>query len=99
MRIQNKHNLLYEEESYKIRGACFDVYNVLGGGIKENIISRALVKELMTKGLDIESQVKINIIYNGEKIGVYITDLVINKKIIIEVKSKPYLTKVEKPSS
>ncbi len=35
-------DFLYEQESYKIRGACFDVYNSLGGGIKEEIIERAL---------------------------------------------------------
>jgi len=30
--------LLYEEESYKIRGACFSVYNSLGGGIKKKLL-------------------------------------------------------------
>ena len=93
MLIKNKHNLLYKEESYKIRGACFRVFNVLSGGIKENIIVRALTKELMVRGMTIENQVRINVIYNGEKIGVYIPDLVVNKKILTEVKSKPYLTK------
>jgi len=36
--------LLYEGESYKIRGACFAVFNNLGGGIKEKIIEKALFK-------------------------------------------------------
>ncbi len=85
--------LLYEEESYKIRGACFDVYNSLGGGIREIIIERALVKELLSQELDIENKKKIAIIYKGEKVGFYIPDLVINDKIFIELKSKPFLTK------
>ncbi|MFH1657175.1 MAG: GxxExxY protein [bacterium] len=85
-------NFLYEEESYKIRGACFKVYNVLGGGIKEKIIERALSMELATQGMDINNQARIDILYNNEKIGVYIPDFVINNKIIIELKSKPYLT-------
>lgn len=95
MKVQKKkvNNFLYEEESYKIRGACFKVFNALGGGIKENIIVRAFNKELLSRKLFVENQVRIDIIYNDEKIGVYIPDLVINKKIIIEVKSKPYLTK------
>jgi len=86
-------NLLYERESYTTRGACFKVFNALGGGIKESIIVRALTKELITQGMTIENQVRINVLYNSEKIGVYIPDLVVNKKILIEVKSKPYLTK------
>jgi len=86
-------NFLYEEESFKIRGACFKVYNTLGGGIKEKIIMRALTNELITEGMMVENQKRIDIVYNNEKIGVYIPDIVINDKIIIEIKSKPYLTK------
>lgn len=86
-------DFLYEEESYKIRGACFKVYNVLGGGIKERIIARAVTKELTKQRMIVENQVKIDVIYNSEKIGIYIPDLVVNGKIVIELKSKPYLTR------
>jgi GxxExxY protein len=92
MRIKIK-NFLYEEESYKIRGACFKVFNVLGGGIKERIIERALTKELKSQGLQLNNQAKIDIIYESEKIGIYIPDMIINQKIIVELKSKPFLTK------
>lgn len=86
-------DFLYEEDSYKIRGACFNVYNSLGGGIKEKIIVRALAKELTTQGIIIKEQIRIDVIYDGEKIGTYIPDLIVNDKIIIEVKSKPFITK------
>jgi len=85
--------LLYEDESYKIRGACFKVYNALSGGIQEKIVERALSKELITQGMNIENQVRIDVIYNNEKVGTYIPDLVVNNKIILEIKSKPILTK------
>lgn len=85
--------LLYENESYKIRGACFDVYNNLGGGIKEKIIERALKKELESRNLAVSNQERISIFYKGEKVGVYIPDIVVNNSIIIELKSKPFLTK------
>ena len=91
--IKNKVNLLYEDESYKIRGVCFRVYNALGGGIKESIIERALTKELISQNMSVEIRKKIDIIYEGEKIGVYIPDLIINNKILIELKSKPFLIK------
>lgn len=89
----NKVELIYEEESYKIRGACFKVYNVFGGGIKEKIIERALTKELALSGMEVKNQVRIDVFYNKEKVGVYIPDLVVDEKIIVEVKSKPFIEK------
>jgi len=86
-------SLLYEEESYKIRGACFSVYNSLGGGIRENIIERALIKELTNQNINIKNQERIDILYKGEKIGVYIPDIIVNDKILIELKSKSFLAK------
>ena len=85
--------LLYEDESYKIRGAVFEVYNSIGGGIKEKIIERALKKELEIRGLPISNQKRISIFYKDEKVGVYIPDIIVNDSIIIELKSKPFLTK------
>ena len=86
-------NLLYESESYKISGACFKVYNALGGGIKENIIEKALIKELENCKINTEKQKRIEVKYDGTKIGTYIPDLVADNKIMIELKSKPFITK------
>src|SRR4030042_3470458 len=88
--------LLYKDESYKIRGACFNVYNVLGGGIKEKIIQRALFKELISMGLSADKEVRIDIFYKQEKIGVYIPDIIVNDKIMIEIKSKPLIANEDK---
>lgn len=85
--------LLYEKESYKIRGACFSVYNTLGGGIQEKIIQRALFNELVSLGFNVQRETRINIFYKQQKIGTYIPDLIIDDKIMIEIKSKPNLTK------
>lgn len=64
-----------------------------GGAFKESIIHKSLVLELKQKGLGIESQKRIEIIHQGEKVGVYVPDIIIDNKIIIELKVKPYLTK------
>lgn len=85
-------DFLYEAESYIIKGACFQVFNTLGGGIKEKVIERALGKELRDRGMEIGHQIRVQMSYRGEKIGVYIPDLVVNEKIMIELKSKPFLT-------
>ena len=86
-------DFLYEEESYIIRGACFNVYNALGGGIKEKIIERALSEELSGRKLQVDIRPRIDVMYKNKKAGAYIPDLVVNGKIIIELKSKPFLNK------
>jgi len=86
-------DFLYENDSYRIRGACFRVYNKLGGGIKEKIIERALTKELNSYGFVLQNQVRVDMVYEGEKVGTYIPDFVINNKILLEIKSKPFITK------
>jgi len=93
MKGKKVNDFIFEEESYKVRGACFNVYNALGGGIREKIIERALVKELEELGFQTAEQQRIAIEYKGEKIGYYIPDLVVNNTIIIELKSKPFLTR------
>lgn len=83
--------LLYEKESYEIRGACFEVWKHLAGAFKESVVENALAKELEDRKLFIEQQKRIPIIYKGKKVGFYVPDFVINKKILIELKVKPCL--------
>ena len=90
----NKVNdFLYEQESYLIRGACFDVWKEFKGMFKEVIIDRALNIALESKGLKVESQKRINIYFKDKKVGTYIPDKIINDIILIELKSKTFITK------
>ena len=86
-------DFLYEKESYQIRGACFDVYKAFGGAFKEKIVDRSLTKALEKRGLKVENQKRIDIYFEGEKVGLYIPDKIVNQSIILEIKAKPYLTK------
>ncbi|MCM8793383.1 MAG: GxxExxY protein [Candidatus Omnitrophica bacterium] len=52
-----------------------------------------MVKELKERGLFPEIDKKIEVRFKDEKVGVYVPDLVVNDKILIELKVKPYLTK------
>lgn len=85
-------SLLYEKESFEIRGACFWLWKEFGSAFKESIIDKAFTQELTKRGLKVESQKRINIYYEGKKVGTYIPDKVVNDSIIIELKSKPSLT-------
>ena len=86
-------DFLYEEESYKIRGACFEVYNAFGGAFKEKVVDRALTKVLEKRGLKVEEQKRIDIYFGGEKVGTYVPDKIINDCVLLEIKVKPFLTK------
>ena len=89
-------DFLYEKESYEIRGACFWVWKALGSAFKEQAVDRALSKELKKRGLRVEDQKRIPIQYEGEKVGEYVPDKVIEDKIILELKRKSYVTLQDK---
>lgn len=86
-------DFLYERESYEIRGACFDVYKAFGGAFKEKVVDRALGKALQKRGLKVEEQKRIDIYFEGEKVGLYVPDKIVNEYILLELKAKPFLTK------
>jgi GxxExxY protein len=86
--------LLYENLTYKLRGCFFNVYNELGFGHKEAVYQRALAIELDKKGISFEREKSLSIKYDGDKVGSYIPDFVVEDKIIIEVKAVEYLPAV-----
>ena len=76
------------EISYQIRGAVFDVYNELGTGLMESAYEKAIIIELLNRGLQVENQVPIEVRYKGCDLGLqYRLDLLVNKQVIIELKS------------
>ena len=84
--------LLYKELSYSLQGAFFNVYKALGNGFKESVYHNALIEEIRSLNIEINSQKRINIYYHSKKIGVYIPDLIIDESIIVEIKAKPLIT-------
>ena len=86
----------YEEETEKIRRACAAIWNELGGSFKEVVVDRALTIALRKEGLSVEDQKRIDIYYEGQKVGTYVFDKVINEIIAIEVKCKPFLSEEDK---
>lgn len=85
--------LLYPKESYEIRGACFWIWKEFGSGFKESIIDKALTEEFKRRHLQVENQKRIDVYYNKVKVGTYVPDKIINDIILIELKSKPFITR------
>lgn len=86
-------NLLYQRESYLIRGACFNIYKKFRNTQKEIVYQKALEVELNSKGLIVEREKQIPVYHLRVKVGVYIPDLIVNNMILIELKAKPFLHK------
>ena len=77
------HDLMYE-----VRGAAMEVYNHFGPGLLESVYEKAMVQELTLCGLKVESQVPIEIMYKGAKIGDDLRmDLLVEDELIVELKS------------
>ena len=86
-------DFLYEDITYKIRGACFGVWKEFGGAFKEKIVDNALTIALEKRNLKVEDQVRIHIYFDGKKAGTYVPDKIINDSVLLEIKCKPFLTK------
>ncbi|MFA6136036.1 MAG: translation elongation factor 4 [Candidatus Paceibacterota bacterium] len=88
--------LLYEDLTYKIRGVLFGVKKKIGLGHKEVIYQKAIEEELTKENIPFEKEKIINIELDNKSLGVYRPDFVIDNKIILEIKSLPFIGDVEK---
>lgn len=76
------------ELTYQIRGAIFEVYNELGPGLLESIYEEALCYELAQKGLKVERQKSVPIIYKDKELKADLRlDILVEDQIIVELKS------------
>ena len=87
-------SFLYGSLSHSVLGACFSVHNILGPGLLESAYEGALVIELAHLGIPFERQKVYPVYYKGELAGAYIADLVVDGKIILELKSVVSLSSV-----
>lgn len=87
MRGESVSDLLFKDISYEIIAAIYEVHNILGFGFLEHVYQKALLKELRVRGLKAEAQKEIIVYYKGEPVGTYYADIVVDDKIILELKT------------
>src|SRR5438132_10245344 len=85
--------LVDEALTKSIIGAFYDVYNQLDYGYLENIYSEALARELTRRGHLVERQVMIRVFYKGELVGLQRIDMLVDKRVVLEIKSTHDLSK------
>lgn len=83
-----------EQLTYQINGAVFEVNQVLGAGYLEKVYENVLVHEMISRGLSVERQVPIKVAYKGTNVGDYLADIVVEKKVILELKAVDSILKV-----
>ena len=67
-------------------GSAYEVSNALGCGFLEKLYERALLHELVARGLSVRSGAVFPVSYKGVPIGKYIADLVVEDRLIVELK-------------
>lgn len=81
--------------SYEIRGAAMEVYNHFGPGLLESLYEKALIVELQSRDIKVESQVPIKVVYKNQIICAdYRLDLLVDDLIILELKSVQELMQI-----
>ncbi len=80
--------VLLKEESYRIMGACFEVYKEMGCGFLEAVYQECLELEFRAQGLPFRSQAELDLHYKGQVLKQkYIPDFILFEKIVVEIKA------------
>jgi GxxExxY protein len=77
----------YEELTEEIIGCAYNVYNRMGFGFLESVYEKSLLIELSQAGLSADSQKPITVFYDGEIVGDFAADIIVDDTIILELKS------------
>jgi GxxExxY protein len=71
----------------RVIGLAMKVHRVLGPGFLESVYGKALLVELRTAGLPAEEGKRIRVVYNGISVGEFIADIVVDGRVIVELKA------------
>jgi GxxExxY protein len=85
--MQQKAILKYEQLTERIIGCAFEVINELGSGFLESVYEKAMIILLQHAGLSVVSQQPIKVIFRGECVGDIYTDILVEGKVIVELKA------------
>jgi GxxExxY protein len=80
--------IIYKDESYRVMGACFEVYREMGCGFLEPVYQECLEMEFALQGLPFKPRLELALNYKGRPLLCkYIPDFILFEKIILEIKA------------
>jgi GxxExxY protein len=84
--MNNQATLLYKDEVFQIVGCAIEVLSTLGHGIVEKPYENALVVEFQLRGIPFRQQPIFDVFYKGNKVGVFVPDLVTFEAVVVDTK-------------
>jgi len=78
----------------KVIGCAYKVSNALGSGFLEKVYENALSHEISKTGLDVKQQQALKVWYDGVLVGEYVADLIVETKILVELKAVKVLDEI-----
>ena len=84
--------MLYEDLTARALEACFEVMKELGAGVLESVYEKALLIALQQKGLSAKAQFPLAVKFRGQVVGEFYADVLLEDKVIIELKAVRALT-------
>jgi GxxExxY protein len=89
--------IVYKEESYRIMGACFEVYKEMGCGFLEAVYQECLEIELAAQGIPFRAQAELALRYKERELKQkYVPDFICFEKLIVEIKAVTDVTDVHR---
>ena len=85
--------MLHEEITSTVIAAYYVVYNTLGYGFLEKVYENALILDLQKRGVSVKQQMPIKVYYEGQVVGEYCADLLVNDSVIVELKAAEQIIK------
>jgi len=85
--------VIYPELSYKIIGILFEIWKEIGYSHKEKYIQKAIVSAFSKNNISFKKEVKTDLKFKDDKIGLYFLDFLIENKIVLEIKKRDYFSK------
>ncbi len=88
--------LLYEDLTFEIIGCAMEVHKTLGTGFLESVYESAICVEFKGNKLPYDKQVSFLVIYKDRKIKDFVCDIVVDNKVIVELKAVNKITDIER---
>lgn len=86
--------IVEKELSYAIMQTVYEVHNQLGPGFLESIYEEAMACELSARSMEFERQKRVAVLYKGEVIGDHVLDFVVNRRVVLELKTIAEISRV-----
>ena len=87
-----KQEYIHSEITAEVLGVAFEVHTIIGTGFVESVYLKAMIVECNLRNIEVNSEIELPIFYKKVKVGSRRADLLVKKKVIVELKAINELT-------